>query len=60
MVEECTENVEEVKLAKITLAEHESQHRINAVLSHCTLCYFQQFLLSTLELVLILFIFIGT
>ena len=33
LVEECTENVEEVKLAKITLAEDENKH----ICSSCTL-----------------------
>ena len=37
LVEECTENVEEVKLAKTSLIEP----RISVnVLAHCTLCYF--------------------
>ena len=58
LVEECTETVEEVKLAKITLAEDKNKHKC----SSCTLIllYFQYFLQLTLELVLILFIFIGT
>ena len=34
--------------------------RINAVLAHDTLCYFQYYLQSTLELALILFIFISS
>ena len=33
---------------------------INALLAQCILCYSQQFLESTLELALILFILIGT
>ena len=33
LVEECTENVEEVKIAKITLAEEENRHKY----SSCTL-----------------------
>ena len=33
LVEECTENVEEVKLAKITLAENQNKHKC----SSCTL-----------------------
>ena len=33
LVEECTENVKEVKLAKITLAENENKHKC----SSCTL-----------------------
>ena len=53
LTEECTETVEEVKLAKKT------QLSISAVLVHCTLCYFQYFLELTLELVFILFILIG-
>ena len=58
LVEECTENVEKVKLAKITLTEDENKYKC----SSCTwyMCYFQYFLQLTLELVLILFIFIGT
>ena len=39
-VEECTENVEEVKLAKITLTENEDKHKC----SSCTL-YFVLFLI---------------
>ena len=37
LVEECTETVEEVKLAKITLAKMKIS--INAVLVCCTLCW---------------------
>ena len=33
LIEECTENVEEVKLAKITSAENEHKHKF----SSCTL-----------------------
>ena len=55
LVEECTETVEEVKLANVTSAEHEIS--INTVLARCTLFYFQYFLQLTLELLLILFIF---
>ena len=50
LTEECTENVEEVKLAKTT--ENENKHKC----SPCTLCYFLQFLQFTLELLIILFI----
>ena len=57
--DECTENVKEVKLGKITSAE-EGKISINAVLVHSTLCYFQYFLQLTLELVLILLILVGT
>ena len=32
----------------------------NTILAHCTLCYFQYFLQSTLELVAIFFDFIAT
>ena len=42
LIEECTETVEEVKLAKITLAEYKIV--IKAVLAHCILCYFGYFL----------------
>ena len=51
LVEECTETVENVKIAENT---------INAILAYCTLCYFQYFLQLTLELALVLFIRIGT
>ena len=54
--EECTGNVEELKTTEITLAEEENKHKC----SPCTLCYFQRFLQSTLKLVAIFFIFIGT
>ena len=57
--DECTENVKEVKLGKITSAE-EGKISINAVLVHSTLCYFQYFLQLTLELMLILLILVGT
>ena len=40
LVEECTENVEELKLAKITLTENEDKHKC----SSCTL-YFVLFLI---------------
>ena len=59
LIEECTETVEEVKLAKKKL-QLSMKRDIDVVLSHCTLCYFQWFLQLTLELVLILFIFIVT
>ena len=36
LVEECTENVEEVNLGKITTRENE-----NKINLHCTLCYLQ-------------------
>ena len=39
LVEECTETVEEVKLAKITSAERKNR----CGCSSCTLCYFQYF-----------------
>ena len=47
IVDECTETVEEVKLAKITLAENENSNKC----SSCTvyiLCYFGYFLQLTL------------
>ena len=39
LIEKCTENVEELKLAKITLAENENKYKC----SSCTLymCYFR-------------------
>ena len=48
LVEECTENGNKEKMLKMKIS-------INAVLVHCTLCYFQQYFQLTLELVLILF-----
>ena len=39
LVDKCTENVEEVKIAKYTLTEMKIS--TNAVLAHCTLCYFR-------------------
>ena len=39
LVEECTENVEDVKLAKLT--SNENKNKLNTTLAHCTLCYFQ-------------------
>ena len=59
LVDECTETIEEVKLARITLAENENSHKL--VLVQCILCYFGYFLQFMLvELLLILFIFSGT
>ena len=42
LVEECTEKVEEVKLARITLAEHDNLCKCSCTLCYCscTLCYF--------------------
>ena len=40
LIEKCTETVEEVKLAKITLAENENSYK---VLAQCILCYFVYF-----------------
>ena len=53
LVEECTENVEEGKLAKITLAENKNKYKC----SSCTLyiALFSRFLQLRLELILILF-----
>ena len=52
LAEECTENVDEVKLAKITLAVYENKCK-----SSCTLYIklFPTVLQSILELVLLLF-----
>ena len=55
-IKECTENIDKVKIAESNSVEI----YINAVLAHCTLCCFQYFLQLTLELVIILYIFIGT
>ena len=40
LIGECTETVEEVKLAKKKL-QLSMKRDIDVVLSHCTLCYFQ-------------------
>ena len=37
LVEQCTENVEEVKLAKITLAENESKHKCSSCTQYIVL-----------------------
>ena len=42
LVEECTETVEEVKIAKISLSEDKNKQ--NVVHAHCTLCCFQYLL----------------
>ena len=57
-VEECTETVEEVKLAEITLAEDKNKYKC----SSCTLyiVLFSIILRLALELLAIFFIFIGT
>ena len=53
--QECTENIDEVKMVKITLAEHESKYENMCKCSwHFTLHYLQCFK-QTLELVLFLF-----
>ena len=41
LVEEYTENVEEVKLAKITSAEDENKHKSKCSSLHTVHCYFQ-------------------
>ena len=53
LVEEWTKNIEEIRLVEI------SSLKLVTVLSCCALFCFQYFLQLTLELVLILFIFIG-
>ena len=37
LVEQCTENVEEVKVAKITLAEDENKHKCSSCTLHIVL-----------------------
>ena len=55
LLEECTENTEEVKLAKVTsAAKGKNSHKCSFV--HCILCYFQYFLQLMLELVVILYL----
>ena len=57
LVDECAETVEEVKLAKITVAENENMYKYNS----CTVYIVLMIVVFTLvqELVLILFITIG-
>ena len=57
LVDECTETIEEVKLAKITLAENESENKY----SSCTVYIVLMIVLLQFlpELLLILFIAIG-
>ena len=58
LTEECTENVKEVKLAKITSTENETpMHFMHTV---CTLCCLQYLLKLMLELAAIFFVFICT
>ena len=53
LIEECTETVEEVKLAKITIAENENSYK-------CSFCTVYIVLMIVVpELVLILFIAFG-
>ena len=41
LVEECTENIDEVKMAKITSADMKRSMKMSAnLLAHSTLCYF--------------------
>ena len=57
LIEECTETVEEVKLAKITLAENENKHKCSSCTLHIVLMIVVLQLVP--ELLLILFITIG-
>ena len=52
LVKECSENIDKIKIAKITLSNHQSECKCS-----CTLyiVLFSKTLQSTLELVLILF-----
>ena len=56
LVDECTEVIEEVKLAEITLAENENNYKCSSCSVYCIDSIFLQFLW---ELLLILFITIG-
>ena len=58
IVDECAETVEEVEIAKKLSLKMEIC--INAVLVLCILCYSQQFVQLTLELLLIMFTHNGT
>ena len=60
LVEECNETVEEVKLAKITSVEDENKHKCSSGTLHIVLSSTFFTVKSTMKLVLILFIFIGT
>ena len=48
LVDESTETAEEVKLAKITLAENENSYKCSSCLAQCILCYFGYFFPLTL------------
>ena len=50
LIEGCNENIEETSLIKLI------RQSAKVILAYCTLCYFQYFLQSILELLLILFI----
>ena len=39
LIEECTKNIEQAKLAKITLAKMKISIKMNAVLAHCTVLF---------------------
>ena len=59
LVDECVETVEEMKIAKITLAENENKHKYN----YCTPCMVLFLMLFTINLVvgaLFVFTFTGT
>ena len=48
LVDECAETVEEVKLAKITLAKNENKYKCNSCTSYIT-CFFRYFLQLAME-----------
>ena len=50
LIEECNENIEETSLTKLI------RQSVKVILAYFTLCYFQHFLQSILELLLKLFI----
>ena len=58
LAEEFTENIEETRLVKITLAKNENKHKCSSCTMYIVL--FSIFLPLMLELVAIFFIFIGT
>ena len=59
LVDECTETVEAVKLAKITLAENENSCKCSSCTVY-TMLFLIFFTINVVEYVFILFIFTGT
>ena len=59
LVDECTETVEEVKLAKITLAENENSYKCSSCTVY-TVLFWIFFTINVGGIGVFLFIFVGT